>query len=83
MGGRYCRLIIYPRGQSHPPNHLSMFLEVSDPQVDSDRGYGREDSFVSHKLSVINQNDHKKSVTRESQNRYGKVSISHLTHSAD
>ena len=52
VGGRYCRLIVYPRGQSHPPNHLSMFLEVSDPHVNDP---GREDSFVSHKLSAINQ----------------------------
>lgn len=28
VGSRDCRLIVYPRGQSQPPNHLSMFLEV-------------------------------------------------------
>ena len=32
-GGRDCRLIVYPRGQSQPPNHLSMFLEVTDPRA--------------------------------------------------
>jgi hypothetical protein len=32
VGGFWCRLIVYPRGQSHPPNHLSMFLEVTGPR---------------------------------------------------
>ena len=65
VGGRRCRLIVYPRGQSHPPNHLSMFLEVTDPDAP-------DDVFVSHRLSVCNQLDVKKSVSRESQNRYGR-----------
>ncbi|KAL0394282.1 UNVERIFIED_CONTAM: hypothetical protein Slati_4394400 [Sesamum latifolium] len=30
IGNRDCRLIVYPRGQSQPPCHLSVFLEVTD-----------------------------------------------------
>ena len=52
-------------GQSQPPNHLSMFLEVTEPQVSS----GSWSYFVSHRLSVVNQKDDSKSVTKESQNR--------------
>jgi hypothetical protein len=70
VGGFWCRLIVYPRGQSHPPNHLSMFLEVTDPDASSVNG--RDDVFVSHRLSVYNQSDARKSVSRESQNRYGR-----------
>ncbi len=70
VGGFWCRLIVYPRGQSHPPNHLSMFLEVTDPDASSSNG--RDDVFVSHRLSVYNQSDARKSVSRESQNRYGR-----------
>ena len=37
-------------GQSNPPNHLSMFLEVSDSRA----GLGEDWScFVSHKLAVM------------------------------
>ena len=52
-------------GQSQPPNHLSMFLEVTEPQVST----GSWSYFVSHRLSVVNQKDDSKSVTKESQNR--------------
>ena len=70
VGGFWCRLIVYPRGQSHPPNHLSMFLEVTDPDASSVNG--RDDVFVSHRLSVYHQSDARQSVSRESQNRYGR-----------
>ncbi|XP_074592183.1 uncharacterized protein LOC141847974 [Curcuma longa] len=69
IGNRDCRLIVYPRGQSQPPCHLSVFLEVTDSRnTISDSSY-----FVSHRLSVVNQKMEEKSVTKESQNRYSKV----------
>ncbi|CAN6273468.1 unnamed protein product [Urochloa humidicola] len=68
VGNRDCRLIVYPRGQSQPPCHLSVFLEVTDP-----RNTPSEWScFVSHRLSVINQKVEEKSIMKESQNRYSK-----------
>ncbi|XP_077214729.1 uncharacterized protein LOC143849557 [Tasmannia lanceolata] len=68
IGNRDCRLIIYPRGQSQPPCHLSVFLEVTDSRnTASDWS-----CFVSHRLSVVNQKSDDKSVTKESQNRYSK-----------
>ena len=72
VGGFSCRLIAYPRGQSHPPNHLSMFLEVADPESSDRKTNSDGDVFVSHRLSVCNQLDRAKSVSRESQNRYGR-----------
>lgn len=69
VGNRDCRLIVYPRGQSQPPCHLSMFLEVTDPRNNS----ADWSCFVSHRLSVVNQRSEEKSVTKESQNRYSKV----------
>ncbi|KAI4379757.1 hypothetical protein MLD38_006011 [Melastoma candidum] len=69
IGNRDCRLIVYPRGQSQPPCHLSVFLEVTDS-----RGTSNEWScFVSHRLSVVNQRMEEKSVSKESQNRYSKA----------
>ncbi|XP_076907715.1 uncharacterized protein LOC143564271 [Bidens hawaiensis] len=68
IGNRDCRLIVYPRGQSQPPCHLSIFLEVTDSQnTTSDWS-----CFVNHRLSVVNQKMEDKSVTKESQNRYSK-----------
>lgn len=69
VGNRDCRLIVYPRGQSQPPCHLSMFLEVTDPRNNS----ADWSCFVSHRLSVVNQRSEEKSVTKESQNRYSKA----------
>ena len=43
-----------------------MFLEVTEAAAPS------WSYFVSHRLSVINQHDDTKSVTKESQNRYSK-----------
>ncbi|KAG7567707.1 MATH/TRAF domain [Arabidopsis thaliana x Arabidopsis arenosa] len=68
IGNRDCRLIVYPRGQSQPPCHLSVFLEVTDSRSSSDWS-----CFVSHRLSVVNQRLEEKSVTKESQNRYSKA----------
>ncbi|KAK6927548.1 MATH/TRAF domain [Dillenia turbinata] len=69
IGNRDCRLIVYPRGQSQPPCHLSVFLEVTDSRnISSDWS-----CFVSHRLSVVNQRVEDKSVTKESQNRYSKA----------
>ncbi|KAL3838582.1 hypothetical protein ACJIZ3_023173 [Penstemon smallii] len=69
IGNRDCRLIVYPRGQSQPPCHLSVFLEVTDSRnTNSDWS-----CFVSHRLSVVNQKMEEKSVTKESQNRYSKA----------
>ena len=43
-------MICSATGQSNPPNHLSMFLEVSDSRA----GLGEDWScFVSHKLAVL------------------------------
>jgi hypothetical protein len=73
VGGKDCRLIVYPRGQSQPPNHLSMFLEVTDPRTAA----ADWSCFVSHRLSVLNQKEKAdgadRSVAKESQNRYSKV----------
>ncbi|KAL7187366.1 hypothetical protein ACSBR1_037437 [Camellia fascicularis] len=69
IGNRDCRLIVYPRGQSQPPCHLSVFLEVTDSRNTSSDW----SCFVSHRLSVVNQRLEDKSVTKESQNRYSKA----------
>ncbi|KAK3211933.1 hypothetical protein Dsin_016639 [Dipteronia sinensis] len=69
IGNRDCRLIVYPRGQSQPPCHLSVFLEVMDSRNTSSDW----SCFVSHRLSVVNQRMEEKSVTKESQNRYSKA----------
>ncbi|KAI3442168.1 uncharacterized protein J3R85_001486 [Psidium guajava] len=69
IGNRDCRLIVYPRGQSQPPCHLSVFLEVTDSRNTSNDW----SCFVSHRLSVVNQKTDEKSVTKESQNRYSKA----------
>ncbi|XP_058002081.1 uncharacterized protein LOC110654018 isoform X2 [Hevea brasiliensis] len=69
IGNRDCRLIVYPRGQSQPPCHLSVFLEVTDSRNTSSDW----SCFVSHRLSVLNQRMEEKSVTKESQNRYSKA----------
>ncbi|KDP33572.1 hypothetical protein JCGZ_07143 [Jatropha curcas] len=69
IGNRDCRLIVYPRGQSQPPCHLSVFLEVTDLRNTSTDW----SCFVSHRLSVVNQRMEEKSVTKESQNRYSKA----------
>ncbi|KAL9400364.1 hypothetical protein Peur_009325 [Populus x canadensis] len=69
IGNRDCRLIVYPRGQSQPPCHLSVFLEVTDLRNTSSDW----SCFVSHRLSVVNQRMEEKSVTKESQNRYSKA----------
>ncbi|KAA8525494.1 hypothetical protein F0562_007349 [Nyssa sinensis] len=69
IGNRDCRLIVYPRGQSQPPCHLSVFLEVTDSRNTSSDW----SCFVSHRLSVVNQRTEDKSVTKESQNRYSKA----------
>nr|CAD1827765.1 unnamed protein product [Ananas comosus var. bracteatus] len=69
IGNRDCRLIVYPRGQSQPPCHLSVFLEVTD----SRNTVSDWSCFVSHRLSVVNQKMEEKSVTKESQNRYSKA----------
>lgn len=69
VGGRDCRLIVYPRGQSQPPTFLSVFLEVTDPTPPSPDWT----CFVSHRLSVVNQRgESDRSVAKESQNRYSK-----------
>ncbi|KAK3437118.1 hypothetical protein EUGRSUZ_C01723 [Eucalyptus grandis] len=69
IGNRDCRLIVYPRGQSQPPCHLSVFLEVTDSRNTSNDW----SCFVSHRLSVVNTKMEEKSVTKESQNRYSKA----------
>ena len=56
-------------GQSQPPCHLSVFLEVTDSRNTSSDW----SCFVSHRLSVVNQKMEEKSVTKESQNRYSKA----------
>ena len=72
VGGKDCRLIVYPRGQSQPPMHLSLFLEVIDPRhQDTDWS-----CFVSHRLSVVHQGkdaEKDRSVSKESQNRYSRA----------
>ncbi|KAG0473404.1 hypothetical protein HPP92_014759 [Vanilla planifolia] len=69
IGNRDCRLIVYPRGQSQPPCHLSVFLEVTDSRNTTCDW----SCFVSHRLSVVNQKMEEKSLTKESQNRYSKA----------
>jgi hypothetical protein len=50
-------------GQSQPPNHLSMFLEVTDPR----QGSNDWSCFVSHRLTVVNQKSEDRAVAKESQ----------------
>ncbi|KAJ4765159.1 TRAF-like family protein [Rhynchospora pubera] len=69
VGGRDCRLIVYPRGQSQPPCHLSLFLEVTDPRATSPDWT----CFVSHRLSVLCHKFDGHIVSKESQNRYSKT----------
>lgn len=70
VGGKDCRLIVYPRGQSQPPTFLSVFLEVTDPAPASPDWT----CFVSHRLSVVNQRgESERSIAKESQNRYSKT----------
>lgn len=61
-------LLLMASGQSQPPCHLSVFLEVTDSRSSSDWS-----CFVSHRLSVVNQRLEEKSVIKESQNRYSKA----------
>ena len=49
-------------GQSQPPQHLSMFLEVSDSAA-----AGNWSCFVSHRLAIVNQRDSSRSLVKESQ----------------
>ena len=56
-------------GQSQPPNHLSMFLEVADSRASA----ADWSCFVSHRLAVVNQKSEDRTVGKESQNRYSKV----------
>lgn len=56
-------------GQSQPPNHLSMFLEVTDPRM----GGTEWSCFVSHRLTVVNQKTEDRAVAKESQNRYSRA----------
>ena len=58
-------------GQSQPPNHLSMFLEVADSRASA----ADWSCFVSHRLAVVNQKSEDRTVGKESQNRYSKVSL--------
>lgn len=64
----FCPVVDVP-GQSQPPCHLSVFLEVTDPR----NNCADWSCFVSHRLSVVNQKSEEKSVTKESQNRYSKA----------
>lgn len=65
----HMRVVGHVPGQSQPPCHLSMFLEVTDPRNTS----ADWSCFVSHRLSVVNQRTDERSVTKESQNRYSKA----------
>ena len=65
----HCYILCWIAGQSQPPCHLSMFLEVTDPRNTS----ADWSCFVSHRLSVVNQRTDERSVTKESQNRYSKA----------
>jgi hypothetical protein len=62
-------MVLMLSGQSQPPCHLSVFLEVTDSRNTSSDW----SCFVSHRLSVVNQKMEDKSVTKESQNRYSKA----------
>lgn len=55
---------IVSTGQSQPPRHLSMFLEVSDKDATADWS-----CFVSHRLVIVNQRDESRSLVKESQVR--------------
>lgn len=66
MSIKFCFMV---SGQSQPPCHLSVFLEVTDSRNTSSDW----SCFVSHRLSVVNQKMEDKSVTKESQNRYSKA----------
>lgn len=56
------KLCPLPAGQSQPPQHLSMFLEVSDSAA-----AGSWSCFVSHRLAIVNQREPSRSLVKESQ----------------
>ena len=78
VGGHNMRLKMYPRGQGNPPTHMSLFLEVTPPQIGFAKDLFRLDNstvanwscFVSHKLTLINQKDVSKSIDKETQSRF-------------
>ena len=67
VGGRDCRLIVYPRGQSQPPNHLSMFLEVTDP-LSSSSEWSSGPKWWASSCSIVSR------ISRLSSARCGKSS---------
>ncbi|OMO81238.1 TRAF-like family protein [Corchorus capsularis] len=62
------RLVVYPRGQSQKPFHLSMFLEVLGPQ----NATTEWSSFVSYQLYIVDQKKGGISISKESQERCSK-----------
>ncbi|XVE71506.1 hypothetical protein DITRI_Ditri10aG0156300 [Diplodiscus trichospermus] len=68
VGNHEFCLVVYPRGQSQKPFHLSMFLEVSDPpNATTDWS-----CFVHYKLCIINQKMKENSILKGSQERCSK-----------
>ncbi|XP_021276357.1 uncharacterized protein LOC110410806 isoform X2 [Herrania umbratica] len=69
IGNHEFRLVVYPRGLSQKPSHLSMFLEVSDPRnANTDWS-----CFASYQLAITNQKMRDNSIVKESQERYSKA----------
>ncbi|KAJ6912900.1 hypothetical protein NC651_015381 [Populus alba x Populus x berolinensis] len=65
IGNMEVRILVFPRGQSQKPIHLSTFLEVLDPGNSS----GDWSSFIVYQLAVMNGKMIEKSVVKQSAER--------------
>eukprot|EP00854_Cymbomonas_tetramitiformis_P003916 gene3916-4879_t len=73
VGGYDCRLLVYPKGDSQAlPGYLSIYLQVTDT-----RPSAKWDCFASYRLSVVNQRDGSKSLSRDSWHRFSGKKKSH------
>ncbi|CAK7345376.1 unnamed protein product [Dovyalis caffra] len=69
IGNLDFRILVYPRGQSQKPIHLSVFLEVLRPGKSS----GDCSPFIVYQLAVRNGKTIEKSVVKESADRCSKA----------
>ncbi|KAJ6992560.1 uncharacterized protein [Populus alba] len=73
IGNMEVRILVYPRGQSQKPIHLSTFLEVLDPGNSS----GDWSSFIVYQLAVMNGKMIEKSVVKQSAERCSNATKNH------
>ncbi|XP_061964039.1 uncharacterized protein LOC133688545 isoform X2 [Populus nigra] len=73
IGNMEVRILVYPRGQSQKPIHLSTFLEV----LDSGNSSGDWSSFIVYQLAVMNGKMIEKSVVKQSAERCSNATKNH------